>query len=128
MTHPIFNGGSRSDTSQFYSDPSACDPAAQSCKNAPTAGARASEGEAPHVITLQPVYVEGDAGARSLVERHCAEQWKNAALACGAALGTAAGAVGTAAVPPLFVASLVGTVSAGATCGESLAALDACDE
>ena len=131
MTRPVSSDASSSDITRCYSDPNPCDPTVQSCTDNTNAGSCPAPSGSPapssQVIDLDPVYVTGDAGSRSLVEKHCAEERKRAIVSCAAAIGSAAGAVSAAAAPSLFVGALIGTVADGVTCGEGIAALYFCE-
>jgi hypothetical protein len=90
----------------------------------------------PPVVTIDPVYIEGDAGSQELLRRHaaanaapqCAQETKEAvkggAWVGGGALGTLAGA---ATGGPLgFAAGLVGLLLASEDEGEKLRHLYDC--
>jgi hypothetical protein len=123
MSNPISSDRHSSDRSQFYSDPEACDPSRQSCVSSASVSADSARG----LITLDPVYVTGDPGARQLVEDFCAAE-KSAALdACAKACGTAVAAGATAAVPLALAATTVITFYEGKECGKELARVYDCE-
>ncbi len=88
MPDPIQSCGYHSgyDPSADVSAPPACDPTTTSCAP-PPAGK-------PAVVTLEPIVVEGDAGAQALLKQFEQSQCQNdkgaAALACATMLGSAA--------------------------------------
>ena len=126
MTTPISGTSPRFDTSQFYTDPNACDPAAQSCPSTAPAAA-SSLAVPPRVITLEPVYVEGETGAQKLFDDYCAAEKLSATVACGKAAIASVGAASTAPVPVLFAGALVGAVFEGVSCGKELASVYNCE-
>jgi len=130
MTRPITSHDSHFETSQFYGDPNACDPAAQSCKSrgtsAPAASAGPTEPE-PRAVTLETIYVVGDAGAEKLFNDYCAAEKLASVVACGKAVTSAVSATSSAMVPLFFAAGLANTIFEGFGCGKELAALNDCE-
>lgn len=131
MTTPVFNERS-SDSSLFYDPADNCDPTNMSCGGSV---GTSSTPAAPPAITLDPVYVTGDAGAQKLVEAYyvqtgpsCAEQAKTAALVCAKAIGAGVGTGLAAALPPAFAVMLGRTFLDGVSCGSELRALYDCEE
>jgi hypothetical protein len=121
MTKPISNDNFRSDPSLFYADPDACNADVQSCQRP------ANPSTAPREVTLEPVYVTGEAGAQKLVDQYC-ETEKSAAIdACLKAGAVAVCAVPTAAYPPVFAAALLEVYLEGKACGKELALLHDCE-
>ena len=122
-----------SDSTFFYGQADGCDATQMSCGDSVGVGSSSAPAP-PRTITLEPVYVEGDAGTQKLVESYyaqrgpsCAEQAKTAALACAKAVGAGVAAGVSAAVPPAFAITLGRTFLDGVSCGAELRALYDCE-
>jgi hypothetical protein len=108
-----------------------CDPANATCAISPMAATQTS----PNEVTLPPVYVEGDAGARQLVSEFdaarespsCGTEKYTAALDCVVAGATALGGVAAAATGVGAVAGFLLTTAMSANCAKSLVAVDRCE-
>ena len=130
MTTPISNSSSVYDPSTHVSRLDECDSSNSSCA---VSGA-AAEPAQRHVVTLEPVYVHGDASTQQLVEQYdqkrsssCFREGLSAAATCG---GAAAATVGTAAAVVTVVLGAAGVAmsfAAGVTCGKDLRAWSDCN-
>jgi hypothetical protein len=132
MPASISNTSFTPDFSQFTPELDACNPDSMSCL--PSDASQASSSPPPGV-TVEPVGVTGDLGARELVARHdasggspdCSLEARNAVLSCSAAAAAAVASV-AASVTVLGAVGGVGvTLVAGATCGRDVALLDNCE-
>lgn len=125
------SNSSVSDPSLQMSQPGGCDPENMSCAAPPAAAGQSS----PNEVTVAPVYVEGDAGARQLVSAadaarvspSCTAEKYTAAIDCVVAGATALGGVAAATTGVGAVAGFVLTAAMGANCAKSLVAVDRCE-
>src|SRR5262245_62017123 len=103
----------------------------------PSSGPTASAASpAPNVVTIDPVLIEGDAGAQQLVQRYeqsrrapdCSLEAKEAALSCAEAAATAVagGLSATTVVGALPAAAVV--LAQSVTCGKDLSEYFACED
>jgi hypothetical protein len=130
MTVPVSNANS-----SFY-DPNAQFSSAEGCEPSVASCSPAAEQPARGQVTIPPVVIQGDAGARQLVREldasrrspDCSLEASNAALSCAKA-GVAA--VGTLLVSPSGVGAAVGiaaTFVESISCGKDLRAYYDCEK
>jgi hypothetical protein len=88
------------------------------------------------MVTIPPVYVEGDAGAQQLIkgadsargQRSCTTEILNATLDCATAGATALGAVAASTTVIGGVAGFALTTTMSAYCGRALRAVHDCEQ
>lgn len=130
MNLPVSNARSQVEPSSFYLDAESCDSSRMSCVGFRDASTPAATQPA---ITLEPVLIEGDGGARRLVEEYergrgrgtadCETETMAVAHACGKAAATAVGGAGSFLGGPITAAGgVAATFLEGVDCGKALAA------
>jgi hypothetical protein len=105
---------------------SECDPSLASCEAAPPA---------PSPIELLPVTIDGDAGARALIEGYdrnrtpdCSAERNSAILSCFTAGASAVAAVASSATLVGAVGGFLTTLGTSALCGKDLRAYSDCKD
>jgi hypothetical protein len=127
MTTPISNVNSCFYDPNAQLDPAdGCDSSNASCGAPP---------EGPREVTIPPVVITGDAGARQLLKQlddarrapDCSLEAKNAALSCAKVGLVAAGGVVASVSVVGAVLGVAATLAESVTCGKELRAYDDCE-
>ncbi len=124
---------SASSNSSYY-DPNAQFTAAQGADAASAASGSSPQASQPEVVTISPVVITGDAGARGLVERYdaasrtpsCSLEAKSAALSCAKVGIAAAGGILMSSTGIGAAVGLAATLAESVTCGKDLRAYSDC--